>query len=242
MIFLKKKMRQITLDTETTGLYPDKGDRIIEIGAVEIQNRRVTKNTFHCYLNPERDVPAESVRIHGLTEEFLKDKPLFAEVVDSFLEFINGADLIIHNAAFDVSFLNMELARANKPSLSDTAAKITDTIALAKKTLPGKGYSLDHLCDYYRINRKNRTTHGALIDSELLAQVYLALTRGQESFSFDAPTSPPPQESESADEITPITHQKTKIILATDAEIQTHEAVLNAIAKKTGNGAVWQNL
>ncbi len=237
-------MRQIALDTETTGLYPDKGDRIIEIGAVEIQNRRVTEHTFHCYLNPERDVPAESVRIHGLTTERLKNEPLFATVVDDFLEFINGAELIIHNAAFDVSFLNMELARANKPSLENVAEKITDSIALAKKTLPGKGYSLDHLCDYFKINRKNRTMHGALIDSELLAKVYLALTRGQESFSFEtlSATKTLPQQAQMPDEMAAEAFQKTKIILANSDEIQAHEAILNAIAKKTENACLWQNL
>ena len=231
-------MRQITLDTETTGLYPDKGDRIIEIGAVEIQNRRVTQNTWHCYLNPEREISADSERIHGLTTERLKNEPLFAQVADSFLEFIDKSELIIHNAAFDISFLNMELSKINKPPIEDIAAKITDTVQLAKNTLPGKSYSLDNLCDFYHISRTNRTLHGALIDSELLAQVYLALTRGQKSLNFSLSDT----HQDESDNSEPYPLPKTKIIWANDSEIQMHEAIVNTIAQKAPNGALWQNL
>ena len=234
-------MRQIALDTETTGLYPEKGDRIIEIAAVEILNRRVTKNAWHRYVNPERDVPADSVRIHGITTERLQNEPLFAALADDFLDFIDGAELIIHNAAFDVSFLNMELSRANKPTLESVTSKITDTVALAKKTLPGKGYSLDGLCDFYHIDRAARTQHGALIDTELLAQVYLALTRGQDSlFAFaEAASAPAKNDGQDAGEKV---YKKTKIIRASETELAAHEATLAAIAKKSGSPALWQNL
>src|SRR6476646_168348 len=178
-------MRQIVLDTETTGLNPRSGDRIIEIGCVELVNRQLTGNNFHSYLNPERDSEEGALAVHGLTTEFLADKPKFAEIADALRDYVAGAEIIIHNAPFDVGFLDAEFARLNVPRFRDHVGEIIDTLVRAKEMHPGKRNSLDALCDRYGVSNAHRTLHGALLDSALLADVYLAMTRGQNSLSMD---------------------------------------------------------
>ena len=175
-------MRQICLDTETTGLYADKDDRIVEVGCAEIVGRTLSDRPeafFHRYINPERDVPIEAVNVHGLDNAFLADKPVFADIVDDFLKFIEGAELIIHNASFDVGFLNMELGRLGKGRIEDYCLKVTDSLKMASDMFPGLRNNLDVLCTRYEIDRSARTLHGALLDARLLAEVYLAMTRKQ---------------------------------------------------------------
>ncbi len=171
-------MREIVLDTETTGLDPKNGDRIVEIGCLELVNRLPTGNTYHVYINPERDMPREAEAVHGLSEKFLADKPLFAEIADEFAAFVKGAALIIHNAAFDMKFLNAELARLGRDDLRDN--EIIDTLSMARKKFPGAPASLDALCRRFGVDNSNRDLHGALIDSELLAGVYLELSGGRQ--------------------------------------------------------------
>lgn len=180
-------MRQIVLDTETTGIDPKQGHRILEIGAVEIINRRATGNTYHQYINPDRHIDDEVIRVHGITNEFVADKPFFADIVNDFMQFIEGAELLIHNAAFDLSHLNTELARLgqNPWGKIEDHAKITDTLALARKQYPGQRNSLDALCKRLGVDNAARTYHGALLDSEILADVYLAMTGGQTGLGLD---------------------------------------------------------
>ena len=181
-------MRQIALDTETTGISKDEGHRIIEIGCVEIENRRITGNEFHCYLNPEREIDEGATRVHGLTLEKLSNEPLFKEVAKDFLNFVSGAELIIHNAAFDVGFLNKEISLLewDESSIEDHAL-VMDTLKMAREMHPGKKNSLDALCTRYEIDRSMRQVHGALIDADLLAKVYLAMTGGQDALDLDQP-------------------------------------------------------
>ena len=173
-------MRQIFLDTETTGLSAANGDRVIEIGCVELINRKLTRNNKHFYLNPERESHEDALKVHGISSEFLKDKPKFAEVAEEFLGFCADAEIIIHNAPFDLSFLNKELELIGKPSFKGFVASVTDTLVMAKEMYPGKRNSLDSLCDRLGVDNSGRTLHGALLDAELLADVYINLTRGQE--------------------------------------------------------------
>ena len=181
-------MRQIALDTETTGISADEGHRIIEIGCIEIENRRITGNEFHCYLNPEREIDEGATRVHGLTLEKLSNEPLFKEVAKDFLSFVSGAELIIHNAAFDIGFLNKEISllECYENSIEDHAL-VMDTLKMAREMHPGKKNSLDALCTRYEIDRSMRQVHGALIDADLLAKVYLAMTGGQDALDLDQP-------------------------------------------------------
>ena len=181
-------MRQIALDTETTGISTDEGHRIIEIGCIEIENRRITGNEFHCYLNPEREIDEGATRVHGLTLEKLSNEPLFKEVAKEFLNFVSGAELIIHNAAFDVGFINKEISLLewDESSIEDHAL-VMDTLKMAREMHPGKKNSLDALCTRYEIDRSMRQVHGALIDADLLAKVYLAMTGGQDALDLDQP-------------------------------------------------------
>ncbi|TAL26653.1 MAG: DNA polymerase III subunit epsilon, partial [Aquabacterium sp.] len=179
-------MRQIFLDTETTGLSPESGDRIIEIGCVEMVSRRLTGNNKHFYLNPERSSSPEAVKVHGLTDEFLADKPLFAHVADELLDYLAGAEIIIHNAGFDVGFLNAELKRLQRGRFEDLVSGISDSLTMAREMFPGKSNSLDALCKRLEVDNSNRTLHGALLDAGLLAEVYIRLTRGQNSLVIDA--------------------------------------------------------
>jgi DNA polymerase-3 subunit epsilon len=181
-------MRQLVLDTETTGLEAELGHRIIEIGGVELVNRRFTGNNFHRYLNPERESEAGALEIHGLTTEFLRDKPKFPEIAREFLDYVSGAQLIIHNSAFDLSFLDRELDLADLKPMAEHCSGIIDTLRMAKEMHPGKRNSLDALCERYQIDNSARTLHGALLDAQLLAEAYLAMTRGQESLVMEVET------------------------------------------------------
>ncbi len=183
-------MRQIVLDTETTGLEPQDGHRIIEIGAVELIDRRLTGQHFHQYLNPERDIEDGALEVHGISREFLLDKPLFADVAQEFLDFIEGAELLIHNAPFDIGFLDMELGLINNPVRIESHAQVLDTLELARDLHPGQRNSLDALCKRYEVDNSSRNLHGALLDSEILADVYLAMTGGQSDLGLSFETVP----------------------------------------------------
>ena len=178
-------MRQIFLDTETTGLDPNQGHRIIEIAAIEMNNRQLTKNHYHTYLNPKRDIDSAAQEVHGITSEFLQDKPLFKDIVLEFLDFIKDSEIIIHNAPFDVGFLDMELGRISFEKIEKYSVSIFDSLTLAKEIRPGQRNNLDALCKAYGIDNTSRTLHGALLDAQLLGDVYLAMTRGQEGFTID---------------------------------------------------------
>ena len=229
--------RQIILDTETTGLEPRLGHRIIEVAGVEMVNRRLTGRHFHRYINPGRDSDEGALQVHGLTTEFLSDKPKFAEIVDELLEYITGAELIIHNAPFDIGFLDAEFALLRKKKLVTFCPVVIDTLRMAKDLHPGKRNSLDSLCERYQIDNSARTLHGALLDAELLAEVYLAMTRGQDSLIV---------ETEGARaEFNAATFErgdlKISVLRASAEEIAAHEAQLADIDKASG-GSVWRRL
>jgi len=231
--------RQIVLDTETTGLNARLGDRVIEIGCVELLSRSVTERHFHRYLNPERDIEEGAAKVHGLTGEFLADKPKFADIAKEFVDYVSGAELIIHNAAFDVEFLDQELAFAGLKKLSEYSPNIIDTLAMARELHPGRKNSLDALCERYAVNNAHRTLHGALLDARLLAEVYLAMTRGQESLvmELEAP-------SEAAVAAARIDAKKLTVLRANEEELRAHEMILDGIdqsAKEKG-GSVWRRL
>jgi len=229
-------MRQIVLDTETTGLNARMGDRIIEIGCVEILNRRLTGNHFHCYVNPEREIEEGALRVHGITSEFLADKPRFGEIVGEFLDYVRGAELIIHNAAFDVEFLDIELDRIGSEPLAGQVAGIRDTLAQARELHPGRKNSLDALCERYQIDNAHRTLHGALLDAELLAEVYLAMTRGQESLAIELERPRPEVDLESGQRAT---RPAVFVLRANDVEVAEHIRLLQGIAKDAKSGCVW---
>jgi DNA polymerase-3 subunit epsilon len=228
--------RQIVLDTETTGLNARLGDRVIEIGCVEILNRRVTEKSFHSYVNPERDIEEGAAKVHGLTREFLADKPRFAEVAAGFLDYVRGAELVIHNADFDLEFLEAELALAKRGPLAREVAGVVDTLAVARELHPGKRNSLDALCERYAINNSHRTLHGALLDARLLAEVYLAMTRGQESLvmELDAPAAAAAAVAARVDPALLV------VLRASAEELAAHEKVLDGIDKAAEGGAVWR--
>lgn len=227
-------MRQVVLDTETTGLEAREGHRIIEIGCLELVGRRLTERRFHHYLNPERASDEGAVAVHGLTDEFLADKPKFAEIVDDFVAFVQGAEVIIHNAAFDVEFLNAELARLQRPAFTDVAARVVDSLKLARELHPGKRNSLDALCERYGISNTHRTLHGALLDAGLLAEVYLAMTRGQDSLQMSAAAAA------DVDSHAPIDVSGLLVLPATADELAAHEALLDGLDKACKTGAVWR--
>ncbi len=227
--------RQIVLDTETTGLDPKLGHRIIEVAGVELVNRRLTGRHFHRYLNPGRDSEEGALQVHGLTTEFLSDKPKFAEIADELLEYITGAELIIHNAPFDIGFLDSELALLRRKKLKTYCPDVIDTLRMAKDLHPGKRNGLDALCDRYQIDNSARTLHGALLDAELLADVYLAMTRGQESLMIESDTD------RAAVAVAGFNREglKLTVLSATAEEIALHEAQLGDIDKASG-GALWR--
>jgi len=236
-------MRQIILDTETTGLDPAQGHRIVEVGAVEILGRTLTGNTYHTYLNPDRDSDPGALEVHGLGSDFLADKPRFPEVAQDFLAFIAGAELVIHNAAFDVKFLNAELERAGHSEVAHHCAGITDSLAVAREMRPGKRNSLDALCDAYDIVRAHRTLHGALLDARLLAEVWLAMTRGQEALLIDTPPDPaPPRQAGQIVAREKIDASNLPVIAATPEEIAAHEAFLDVLDKAAGGACVWRTV
>lgn len=237
-------MRQIVLDTETTGLEPSQGHRIIEIGCVEVINRRITNNRFHQYINPQREIDEGAVEVHGITTEFLDDKPLFKDIAGDFLAFVEGAELIIHNAPFDVGFINHELKlQGGAIARIEDTCTVLDTLAMARQLHPGQKNNLDALCKRYEIDNSSRTLHGALLDAEILADVYLAMTGGQVHLSLDgnemnsgvgrvAETVPKPVART----------QKLRIITASDSELAEHEKRLAAIARASGDKTVWHKL
>ena len=230
-------MRQIILDTETTGLDPALGHRVIEIAAVEIVNRRLTGNHFHRYVNPERDSEDAALQIHGLTREFLSDKPRFGEIAGEFMDFVRDAELIIHNAAFDTAFLDFELRRLDHKSIGALCPCVVDTLAMAKDLHPGKRNGLDSLCSRYEIDNSARTLHGALLDAQLLAEVYLSMTRGQESLIVE--------EENLRITISPVhvsrVGLKLPVVLATADELADHDAQLVDLAQASG-ACVWRTL
>jgi DNA polymerase III subunit epsilon len=236
-------MRQIVLDTETTGLEPTEGHRIIEIGCVELIERRLTGNNFHCYLQPDRDVEQGAVNVHGITNAFLRDKPRFADIATDFLAYIGDAELIIHNAPFDLGFLDHEvrLWRADAPLIRDFC-QITDSLAMARRRHPGQRNSLDALCKRYEIDNARRDLHGALLDAEILSQVYLAMTGGQVKLTFGG-------QGDQGQEIIrhPIRRLRSdrpplRVVRASDIEIQAHHQRLAAIDKASENRCVWLHL
>lgn len=229
--------RQIFFDTETTGLDADKGDRIIEIGCIEMVDRRLTGNALHLYLNPERSSHPDAVKVHGLTDEFLADKPRFADVVDRLLAFLQGAELVIHNAAFDVAFVNAEMARLRRGRITDVVARITDSLAMARELFPGKANSLDALCRRLEVDNSNRSLHGALLDAGLLAEVYIRMTRGQEALAMDVQEGGV-QRIEVAD--VDLERFDLPVVAATAEEAAAHEAVLADLDKATGGKTLWR--
>jgi len=232
-------MRQIILDTETTGLNARSGDRIIELGCVELVNRRLTGNNLHFYVNPERDSDPGALAVHGLTTEFLSDKPKFAEIAAEFLDFVRGADLIIHNAPFDIGFLDAELALLGLPGVCEHCGDVIDTLVHAKQLFPGKRNSLDALCDRFGISNAHRTLHGALLDSELLAEVYLAMTRGQESLVIDM-LNEPVANNEIAMPGVRFEALALPVIVADERELAAHQTVLDDLDKAIKGTSVWR--
>jgi DNA polymerase-3 subunit epsilon len=227
-------MRQVVLDTETTGLEHARGDRVIEIGCVELAGRALTGRRFHRYLNPEREVEAGALTVHGLTDEFLRDKPKFRDIATQFVEYIRGAQLIIHNAAFDVGFLDHELGLIGMPPLAELSAGVIDTLKLAKELHPGRRNSLDALCERYAIDHTRRTLHGALLDAELLAEVYLALTRGQESLIIELePADSAPEEGSGG------ARPALRVLEASATELAAHDRILAEIERESGRRCLW---
>lgn len=231
------EIRQIILDTETTGLDPGQGHRIIEIGGVEILNRQPTGKHFHRYINPERDIDEGALQVHGITREFLDDKPKFREIAAEFLDYVKGAELVIHNAAFDIAFLNHELRLLDMQPVTTVCAGVVDSLKQARELHPGKRNSLDALCERYQIDNTGRTLHGALLDAQLLAEVYLAMTRGQDSLLIDAEPSAAAQVEEGA-------REKIDIIVlrASEEELAAHESQLADIDKTSGGKCLWKIL
>ena len=231
--------REIVLDTETTGLSAEAGDRIIEIGCVELLARKLTGNNKHWYLNPERDSHEDALKVHGISNEFLRDKPKFAAVADELLEYVEGAEIIIHNAAFDIGFLNKELELIGRAPFTRCVDKVTDTLAMAKEMYPGKRNSLDALCDRLGVDNSGRTLHGALLDAELLADVYINLTRGQDALLIDEVDD---------DTVSGITTRidlrqfTLPVLLANEQEVAAHEEVLQQLDKASGGKTVWRQL
>jgi DNA polymerase III subunit epsilon len=235
-------VRQIILDTETTGLQADQGHRIIEIGCLELVNRRPTGNTLHLYINPERDIDEGALAIHGLTRDFLSDHPTFDKIKDQVLDFVKGAEILIHNANFDVGFLDAELARINPsgPKFASVCGKIIDTIKMARELHPGKRNSLDSLCDRYGISNAHRKLHGALLDAELLAEVYLAMTRGQNSLSM-LDIDPSSKTGAGVDGIA-WPPKNLLVIKPTAQEKLAHDALLKGMHKEAKGVTLWESL
>jgi DNA polymerase-3 subunit epsilon len=232
-------MRQIFLDTETTGLFPDQGDRVIEIGCVELVNRKLTGKTLHLYLNPERESHEEALRIHGISNSFLLDKPKFEAAADEFLAFVSDAELILHNAPFDMGFLNKELSLLGRPPLKDYVSSVVDTLAMAKEMFPGKRNSLDALCARLEVDNSGRTLHGALLDAELLADVYINLTRGQDMLIMDSNDKNTTGAKKSNVDLSSF---DLPIVYANSQEAAAHETVMTEIDKSSKGKTVWRTL
>lgn len=233
-------MRQIFLDTETTGLSPESGDRIVEIGCIEMVNRRITGENRHFYLNPERKGSEEAIRIHGLTDEFLADKPVFAAIADELMDFVAGAEIIIHNANFDLGFLNEELRRIGRPRFAEQVLSVTDTLVMAREMFPGKSNSLDALCKRLEVDNTSRTLHGALLDAGLLAEVYIRLTRGQGTLVIDSAEQSGGQT---------LTVQAVDLVAfnllvpdLSNEELAAHEQALTDLDKASGGKTLWRQM
>ncbi|UYU32708.1 DNA polymerase III subunit epsilon [Siccibacter colletis] len=236
--------RQIVLDTETTGMNQIgvhyEGHRIIEIGAVEVINRRLTGNNFHVYLKPDRLVDPEAFNVHGIADEFLMHQPLFGDVVDDFIDYIRGAELVIHNASFDIGFMDYEFSKLNRGiPKTETFCKVTDSLAMARKMFPGKRNSLDALCSRYEIDNTKRTLHGALLDSQILADVYLAMTGGQTIMSFAMEGESQQQQGEAGIQRVVRQASRLRVIAASDDELMAHESRLDLVEKK-GGSCLWR--
>ncbi|UCC57004.1 MAG: DNA polymerase III subunit epsilon [Gammaproteobacteria bacterium] len=235
-------MRQIILDTETTGLEPSEGHRIIEIGCVELINRQITGNTWHQYIQPEREIDAGAIEVHGITNESLVDKPRFADIAGEFLEFIRDAELVIHNAPFDIGFLDHELKRLDsKMQPIAQRCSVVDTLVMARRKHPGQRNSLDALCKRYEIDNSQRELHGALLDAEILADVYLVMTGGQASLSLDSHTDGSGTQAQDVRRL-PADRPPLRVITATADEQAAHDARLDAIGHTCGGTAVWRQL
>ncbi len=230
-------MRQIVLDTETTGLSAEGGDRVIEIGCVELVARKLTGNNKHFYLNPERDSHEDALKVHGISNEFLRDKPRFAAVAEELMEYLRDAEIIIHNAAFDVGFLNRELELAGLPVFRSYVGSVTDTLAMAKEMYPGKRNSLDALCDRLGVDNSGRTLHGALLDAELLADVYINLTRGQDALLIDMGSTDAAGDIVTRVDLAAFT---LPVLTASDQEAAAHEGVLKDLDKASGGKTLWR--
>ena len=230
-------MRRIVLDTETTGLEPSEGHRIIELACLELADRRPTGRHFHRYVNPERSIDAAATDVHGLKQEDLADKPRFADIADEFLDFVSGAEVLIHNAEFDLAFLNAELARIGRPQLQ-SVCRISDTLGLAREMSPGKKNSLDALCERFGVDNARRTIHGALLDAQLLADVWIAMTRGQDTLDILMASSSAPALAlgEAA------ARAAIRVLRASDEERQLHAALCERLARAAGGRCLWAEL
>lgn len=235
-------MRQIFFDTETTGLDADKGDRVIEIGCVEMINRQLTGNNLHLYINPERASHEDALRVHGLTEAFLSDKPKFAEIVDQLLAFLAGAELVIHNAPFDIGFVNAELKRLKRGVLTDHVGSVRDTLLMARELFPGKANSLDALCRRLEVDNTKRVLHGALLDAELLADVYIRLTRGQDALLMDDHGDAAGGDGHAAVEAMDLSCFELPVLRASEAETAAHAKLLVDLDKAAGGACKWRAL
>jgi len=232
-------MRIVVLDTETTGLNPSDGHRVIEIGCVELVDRQITTRRFQQYINPDREVDPGALAIHNISNEFLEDKPKFSEITDEFMEFITGAELVAHNAKFDVGFLNHELKRVGgKYTKIEDYCTITDTLPMARELHPGQRNSLDALMKRYKVDHIKRELHGALLDAEILAHVYLAMTSGQ-SGMFEASSEGFADDGKNSENFSQVEYQKTPIIYANEDELAQHNALLEEIAKESDDGSLW---
>lgn len=231
-------MRQIILDTETTGLSAENGDRIIEIGCVELLNRKFTGNNLHHYINPERDSHEDALKVHGISNEFLRDKPKFAAIAEELVEYLRDAEVIIHNAPFDIAFLNKEFERLGMPPITRVVGKVLDTLVMAKEMFPGKRNGLDALCDRLGVDNSGRTLHGALLDAELLADVYINMTRGQDALLIDIADTTGGEGG--ALEVVDLRRFELPVLRANEQEAQAHETVLAELDKSSKGKTVWR--
>jgi len=229
-------MRQIVLDTETTGLSAENGDRIIEIGCVELLHRKLTGYNLHHYVNPGRDSHEDALKVHGISNEFLRDKPRFAQIADELLAYLEGAELIIHNASFDIAFLNKELELLGRPPITSVVSGVIDSLLMAKELFPGKRNGLDALCDRLGVDNSSRTLHGALLDAELLADVYINMTRGQDALLMEMDVA---EGVDGEVVVVDLRRFDLPVLLANDQEIEAHQAVLADIDKSSKGRTVW---
>lgn len=232
-------MRQIVLDTETTGLSAENGDRIIEIGCVELLARKLTGRNLHHYINPERDSHEDALKVHGISNEFLRDKPKFAAIADELLEYLSGAELIIHNAPFDIGFLNKEMELLGLPPVTEVVSGVIDSLVMAKEMFPGKRNGLDALCDRLGVDNSGRTLHGALLDAELLADVYINMTRGQDALLIDASDA---QGGGPDTELIDLSQFQLPLLEASEQEIAAHESLLADLDKASKGKTIWRQL